>query len=54
MSEEKTKRAKKEQPKLSKIAHMDEWGENQKGPKPNNQNCPALHPWMSEEETKRA
>ena len=33
---------------------MDEWGENQKGRKPNNQNCPALHPWMSEEKTKRA
>ena len=31
MSEEKTKRAYTEQPKLSNVAPMDEWGENQKG-----------------------
>ena len=31
MSEEKTKRALTEQPKLSNVARMEEWGENQKG-----------------------
>jgi hypothetical protein len=43
-----------EQPKLSSVAHMDEWGDNPKGAKPNNQNCPTLHPGMSEEKIKRA
>ena len=33
---------------------MDDWGENQKMPKPNNQSCPTLQPWMSEEKNKRA
>jgi hypothetical protein len=33
---------------------MDDWGENQKMPKPNNQHCLTLHPWMSKETPKRA
>ena len=31
MSEEKIKKSKTKQPKLSNVAPMDDWGENQKG-----------------------